>query len=250
LVFDEEMSRILIALFILIISWQASAVTTFSLPTGLTASDREAALGILGFGSAAKLLASPYPLGGYDGVEVGLSSEYIPLADVASLGNKSNSKSDLNYLNLTLGKGLFYNVDVLLQFIPLPQDEAVSGYGAQIRWGFYETKFMPAALSLVFHGSAMNFNNLLGAHTTGADLIASVNMKDVSLFFGAGQARSVGTFVGGVGGITDSGVTETTDVASPHTVFGISIKMSNVFVALEVDRYVQSTYAGKLGLRF
>lgn len=242
------MQRILIALFIFTFSWQASAL--LALPRNLNSTEREAALGILGFGAASKLLSSPYPMGGYDGVEVGVSSEYIPLADVASLGAKSTSRSDLNYLNVTFGKGLFYNVDVLLHFIPLPQDESISGFGGQVRWGFYETKFMPAALSLVAHGSSANFNNVLGAQTSGFDLIASVNMKDVSLFFGAGQARSVGTFVGGTNGVTDTGSTESTDVSSPHTVFGISVKMSNVFVALEVDRYVQSTYAGKMGLRF
>lgn len=242
------MSRLLIALFIFVFSWQAPAAMI--MPKNLNPTEREAALGILGFGAASKLLSSPYPMGGYDGVEVGVSSEYIPLADVASLGNKSTSRSDLNYLSVTFGKGLYYNVDLLLNFIPMPQDESISGFGGQIRWGFYETKFMPAALSLVFHGAATNFNNLLGAHTSGADLIASVNMRDVSLFFGAGQARSVGTFVGGTNGVTDTGSTEATDVSSPHTVFGISIKMSNVFVALEVDRYVQSTYAGKMGLRF
>jgi len=242
------MLRILVALFILSISWQATAIMT--LPKNLNTSDREAALGILGFGTASKLLSSPYPMGGYDGVEVGISSEYLPLADVASLGAKSTSRSDLNYLNVTFGKGLYYNLDVLLHFIPMPQDESISGFGGQLRWGFYETKFMPAALSLVFHGSSTNFNNVLAAQTTGVDLIASVNMRDVSLFFGAGQARSVGTFVGGINGVTDTGNTESTDVSSPHTVFGISIKMSKVFVALEVDRFVQSTYAGKVGLRF
>ncbi|HEY8272821.1 MAG TPA: hypothetical protein VIG33_18150 [Pseudobdellovibrionaceae bacterium] len=221
-----------------------------SLPTGLNASDRETTLGILGFGSAIKLLSSPYPLGGYDGVEVGLSSEYIPSSDLASLGSKSTSGNDINYFSLVLGKGLFYNIDILVQFVPLPQEEFISGFGGQLRWSFYETKFMPLALSLVFHGSSMNFNNLLGCETTGMDLMGSVNMRDVSLFFGAGQARSVGSFIGGTGGITDSGNAETSDISSPHTVFGISIRMSNVFLALEVDRYVHSTYAGKMGFRF
>lgn len=242
------MLRLIITVFILLISGQAFAA--MSLPRNLNTLDRETTLGILGFGSATKLLSSPYPLGGYDGIEVGLNSEYIPLSDVASLGSKSNSRSDINYFNVVLGKGLFYNIDILMQFIPMPQDESISGFGAQLRWGFYETKFMPAALSVVFHGSSTNFNNLLGSETTGIDLVGSVNMRDVSLFFGAGQARSVGSFVGGTDGITNTGNTETADVASPHTVFGISIKMSNVFLALEVDRYVQSTYAGKLGLRF
>jgi hypothetical protein len=248
LVFDEDMLRLITTVLIFSISWQVHAA--MSLPKNLNASDRETTIGVLGFGSATKLLSSPYPLGGYDGVEVGLNSEYIPLSDVASLGSKSVSGSDINYFNLVLGKGLFYNIDILMQFIPMPQDESISGFGGQLRWGFYEAKFMPAALSLVFHGSSMNFNNVLGSETTGMDLVGSVNMRDVSLFFGAGQARSVGSFIGGTDGITNTGNTETTDVSSPHTIFGISIKMSNVFLALEVDRYVQSTYAGKLGFRF
>ncbi len=90
----------------------------------------------------------------------------------------------------------------------------------------------------------------VSSETTGYDLVASVNMKDVSLFFGAGQARSAGVFVGGTNGINSSGATENTSVSSPHTVFGISIKLASIFLALEVDRYVQSTYSGKLGLRF
>lgn len=242
------MLRTFLAVFILFFSWQALSVT--AIPKNLNYEDREAALGILGFGSAAKLLSSPYPLGGYDGVEVGVSSEYIPMADVASLGAKTSSRSDINYLNITLGKGLFYNVDFLLQFIPMPQDEPLSGFGGQVRWGFYEAKFMPAELSVVIHGSSVNFHNVLAAQTTGMDFVGSVNMRDVSLFFGAGQARSVGTFIGGTDGVTDTGRTETNGVFSPHTLFGISIKMSKVFLALQVDRYVQSNYSGKLGLRF
>ncbi|WP_413290081.1 hypothetical protein [Bdellovibrio sp. HCB337] len=242
------MLRILIAVFIFIFTSSAFAALDF--PQNLNASERKTALSILGFGTASKLLSSPYPLGGFHGVEVGMTSEYIPLADLAGLGTKSNSKTDLNYFNLMLGKGLFYNLDLFVHFIPMPQDESVSGYGAQLRWGFYETKFMPAALSLVVHGSGTNINNLLGAETTGVDLVGSVNMRDVSLFFGIGQARSVGTFVGGADGVTDTGNTESADVYSPHTMFGISIKMASVFIALEVDRYVQSTYAGKLGVRF
>ncbi len=242
------MLSLLITVFFIFISWQSNAAMT--LPKNLNSSDREVTLGTLGFGSSPKLLSSPYPLGGYDGVEVGLSSEYIPLSDVASLGGKSTSRGDINYFNLVLGKGLFYNIDIFVQFIPMPQEESISGFGGQLRWAFYETKFMPTALSLVFNASSTNFNNLLGSETTGVDLVGSVNMRDVSLFFGLGQARSIGTFIGGVGGITDSGNAETTDVSSQHTIFGISIKMSNIFLALEVDRYVQSTYAGKLGLRF
>ena len=242
------MLRIFSSVFILIFSTFAFASST--LPANLNASDRATALGILGFGSASKLLSSPYPMGGYSGVELGFSSEYIPMADVATLGAKTNNRSDLNYFNLTVGKGLYYNIDLLVQFIPMPQDESVSGYGAQLRWGFFEASFMPATLSFVINGSSTNFNNVLGTETTGADLVGAVSMRDVSLFVGIGQARTFGTFIGGTGGVTDSGNSEGADVSSAHTVFGVSVKMSQVFLAMEVDRYVQSTYAGKLGVRF
>ena len=234
----------------IVISIAPAAFSFTTLPKGLNATDRERMLEALGFGSAMKMLSSPYPLGGYSGVEVGLSSEYISMADVAVLGAKTNSRSDLNYFNLTVGKGLYHNVDLLIQFIPMPQEESISGFGGQLRFGFYQANFMPLNLSFVTSATSTNFYNLIGAETTGYDLVASVNMKDVSLFFGAGQARSSGTFIGGANGITSSGTTENTNVSSPHTVFGISIKMANVFLALEVDRFVQSSYAGKLGLRF
>ncbi len=243
------MLRASILVFIFFLSLNSMASVS-PIPKALSKTDREMILEVLGFGSAAKLLSSPYPLGGYSGVELSLSSEFIPMADVAVLAAKTSARSDLNYLNLVIGKGLYYNVDILVQFIPMPQDNAISGFGGQLRWGFYQAGFMPANFSLVLHGASTNFYNVLGAETSGMDMIASVNMKDFSLFFGLGQARSVGAFIGGTEGITDTGATENSDVYSPHTVFGISIKLSDLFLALEVDRFVQSTYAGKVGFRF
>jgi hypothetical protein len=236
-------------LFCLIFGASALAASS-SIPNGLTSTEQQKVLGVLGFGSASKLLSSPYPLGGYSGVEISLGSEYIPLADVASLGNKNSSRGDLNYLDLTVGKGLFYNIDIMIQFIPIPQSESISGFAGQIRWAFYEANFLPAALSLVGHTSSMNFNNVLSAETTGFDLVGSVNMRDVSLFVGIGQARSLGSFIGGANGVTSSGQTESADVKSSHSVFGININIGQAFVAMEVDRYMQSTYGGKIGWRF
>ncbi len=138
------MFRILNILFIFALAtgFTLSSHALTSLPKGLSATDRERTLETLGFGSAVKLLSSPYPLGGYSGVEVAVSSEYISMADVAVLGAKTNSRSDLSYFNLTVGKGLYHNVDVLIQFIPMPQEETVSGFGGQVSrragdWRFF-----------------------------------------------------------------------------------------------------------------
>jgi hypothetical protein len=240
-------------LFIQIFIGLTLAVPAFaasSIPANLSTTEQQKVLEVLGFGSASKLLSSPYPLGGYSGVEISLGSEYIPLADVASLGNKNSSRGDLNYLDVTIGKGLFYNIDIMIQFIPIPQSESLSGFAGQIRWAFYEASSMPAVLSIIGHTASTNFNNVVSAETTGFDLVGSVNMQDVSLFVGVGQARSLGSFVGGSNGVTSSGQTESADVKSSHTVFGININIGQAFVAMEVDRYVQSTYGGRVGWRF
>jgi hypothetical protein len=242
--------HVFIFLFAFAFAFAVSASAANSLPKNLSTSDRETTLGALGFGSAVKVLSSPYPLGGYSGVELSVSSEYIPMTNVAVLGTKINSRADLSFLNFSVGKGLYQNVDIFIQFIPMPQDQSITGFGGQLRWGFYQASFIPANLTLLAHGSSINFYNQLGTETNGFDLIASVNMKDVSLFFGGGRARSIGNFVGGADGVKSSNNSESADLSSPHSVFGISVKMASVFLALEVDRFVQSTYAGKLGLRF
>jgi hypothetical protein len=216
----------------------------------LSKNDRTAVLGILGFGSQMKMLSSPVPLGGKQGFEFGISSEYIPVEDLGGLGAKSNAKGEYNYMNLSVGKGLPYNVDTYFQFTPLPQSEGVFGYGAQLRWGFYEFRRFPAVMSMVFHGSGTNFSNLLSVRTTGADLVMTVAMDEAALYFGAGTIRTIGTFMGGASGITVDGKTAEEDLLDVHTVFGLSLAFDRVFLALEVDRVVQSSYSARLGYRF
>ena len=221
-----------------------------TLPKGLNENDRKTAAGILSFGSMMKLLSNPYPLGGYDGVEVGFSSEYIPMENVATLGNKSDDKGEYNYYTISFGKGIFYNIDTFLQFTPLPQNEGISNFGAQIRWGFYEAQAFPFSMSLVVTGGGSSFSSLINSTTLGTDLVGVVNMHDVALYFGAGQARSSTKFIGGANGLTDDQETHQVNLTKGHELFGVHVKMDKFFVALEVDRYDEAAYSGKLGMRF
>ena len=59
-----------------------------------------------------------------------------------------------------------------------------------------------------------------------------------------------GKFIGGTNGITSSGETETQTSSENHTFAGVNVNISKFFVALEIDKYVDSVYAGKLGFRF
>ena len=220
------------------------------LPRALDERAQIIATEVLGFGSAAKLLSSPYPLGGYNGFEIGMSSEFIPIDDVSRLGSKSDDRGEYSFYNLSVGKGLFYNLDAYVHFTPFPQEEEVSGYGGMLRWAFWNFQSFPASLSLITHANTANFSNQITTTTVGADVVASVNMEQVSLYFGAGTGRAQGAFIGGTKGITASGDSTRVNVSEDHTLFGIHMRLSKMFLALQVDRYVNSTYSGKLGFRF
>lgn len=221
-----------------------------SLPRNLNESDRIRALEVLGYGSAPKTLNNPYPLGGYKGIEVGLSSEFIPIEDLASLGNKTTEKGELNYYTLSFGKGLYHNVDTFMYFTPFLQDEKVQTYGGQLRWGFYETAFFPFSLTTNLFVGGANFSNLINVTTVGFDLIATVAMDNVAIYFGTGRVRASGQFIGGSDGITNTQETESHDINENHSVFGLNLDISKVFLAFEIDRYTDSSYSGKLGYRF
>jgi hypothetical protein len=230
-------------------------------PRLMNSNDRKIALEILGFGSASKILSNPYALGGHEGLDFGVSTEYIPVQDLSSLGDKSTRNRELNFYTLSISKGLFYNVDTTIQFTPAFQKEDVSSYGAQLRWGFYEFPFMPGGLSAVLHGSATNYGSFLDTRTTGTDLVATVVVENVALYFGFGEARSIGTFSGG---LVTAGKTESAtdncdptsckagneDIKENHTVFGINLAFSTFYASFEIDRYFLSTYSAKLGYRF
>lgn len=228
-----------------------SSLAAKRLPSLLTEADRHTAAQVLGFGSAMKLLSNPYPLGGYSGLEIGISSEYIPLDNIGSLGTHDGDKGEYNFYTLSIGKGLFYNIDTFLQFTPMPQTEGLTSYAGQLRWGFFEATNFPFTLSAILFGSGGSFTNVINTNNFGLDLVAVINMRDVALYFGGGRVRGITNFVGGgTANLTDDGQSHDVDLLENHAVFGVNIKLSQFFLALEVDRYAESTYSGKLGTRF
>lgn len=221
------------------------------LPTSLNSNDRQAALEILGYGSAPKILGNPYTLGGYSGVELGVTTEVIPTSDIARLGSKvSQQQGETSYSVVTLGKGIYGNVDTYFQFGLLGGAEDISNFGGQLRWSFFQAEYLPAFLTAVLSANSANFQNLLVTNTQASDLVLGVSVDDVTLFLGAGIVKSQGSFTGGAGGITDSTDSVKENISGGHYLAGLNIKFSSVFLAMEIDRYTQSTYSAKLGLRF
>jgi hypothetical protein len=226
------------------------ASAKLTIPTALTAVDRQNVLEILGYGSAPKLLGNPYTLGGYSGVEIGVTTEIIPTSDISRLGNKSVQQGETGYNLITLGKGIYKNIDTLLQFGLLGNGESISNFGAQARWSFLQAEYLPAFLTAVISANSVNFQNLVSTSTQSADLVLGVSVDDVTLFLGGGVVKTQGTFTGGVGGVTDTGDTTKENLFGGHYVAGLNLQFSKIFLAMEIDRYTQSTYSAKLGTRF
>src|SRR6266404_3530405 len=99
----------------------------FDIPHGLNESDRREIIRTLGVNAATKMLDNPYPLGGYSGFEVGLSTEFIDIRDIRRLGCQPgqpgctnttvSDESEWRYSRLTIGKGLYEDIDVFFHFL-------------------------------------------------------------------------------------------------------------------------------------
>jgi hypothetical protein len=240
-----------LTLFLFLFSFLPSlSWAELQIPKNLTADDRHRMTELLGLSTGEKILGNPYPLGGYAGIEVGYEYQVVSTTDISSMGDKSSSTSEVGMTQLTLGKGLYNNVDLYLQFTPFSQGSSVTGYGGQIRWGFYQAEYLPAHLSLVLSADSTNFENKATFSTQGGDLVAGFTVQDITLYAGLGWARAFGNFIGGANGITDDQATDKSDASSMHYLAGMNVKYDRVFIALELDRYTDANYAAKLGCRF
>lgn len=234
------------------------------IPKGLNATDRREIVRTIGLNSAPKALSNPYPLGGYSGFEIGYSVEFINVRDIRRLGNANYSNdTEWRYSRLTIGKGLYNDVDAFFSFIPPTGGVRASDYGAQLRWSFYQAQFLPVSLSMIGYFNQLNFNDIYTNRNMGAELIAGVNVNNFALYFGGGWLTAEGTFVAGTTPSCSDCTVDTTDpevnsvsktvrhsVETTHTVVGFSFHYENLFAAAQVDRYRDAVYSLKVGMRF
>ena len=73
-------------IFVALLGLACLPAFALEIPRGLSQPDRVEVVETIGLGAAPKILSNPYPLGGYDGFEVGYSIEFINVRDVNRLG--------------------------------------------------------------------------------------------------------------------------------------------------------------------
>ena len=236
----------IIAIFI----FAETSAAFFRIPSQLSRSEQIRTLQILGVASSSKVIGNPYPLGGNSGIEISMSQELINTEDLAGMSSVTDEKNEVSYSQIYFGKGLYNNVDLFFHFTMLPQQDDISNYGFMMRWGFYEAADFPMSLSIQAYTNTANFDNQLRAQNLGADFISVFHAKDVVLYFGVGRVNSYGRFIGGVGGLTESGVDENISLVEYRSLVGSSVQFKKIFIAGEVSRSTQSSYHFKLGTRF
>lgn len=248
------MARILtlILLFICLLSSQKSQAKVH-IPKNLTSEDRIKVLEILGPGTSGKILTDPYPLGGFAGFEVGIEIDAIPISDISNLGDSVPKQDLFNYPIITIGKGVYKNVDIFVHFIPSSEGTGISEYGGIIRYGFYQMAYLPVSFALNFSANSANINNQLITKNFGYDLVAGITAQSIYFYGGVGQLQSGGEFSGGLpgtDGVTDSGQIEQHRVSPTHYLVGVGFRVDSIFLTGQMDYYEQPTFAMKLGFRY
>jgi hypothetical protein len=237
----------------------------FEIPKGLNGSDRQEVVRTLGLNSATKVLTNPYPLGGYQGFEIGVSTEFINVRDIGKLGAGGLDVTEWRYSRLTIGKGLYDDVDLFVHFLMPIGGVQSTDYGGLLRWSFYQARFLPINISLLVSADQLNFNDAFINRNVGADVIVGVNVDGFAVYFGGGQIHGEGTFTSSAGVCandedctvdpSDPNVNAATRtvvqrVTENHMVVGLSLHFDDLFAAAEVDRYRDAVYSLKAGLHF
>lgn len=230
--------------FLAFLHFQANA--TISVPGNLNQAEREQALRLLGLGTSTKILSTPYPLGGYSGFEFGIGMEFIDVTDLGSMGSGITSKQEMiNYPRLNFGKGFYNNLDLFFHFTPYNDVSGISEYGGLLRWGVFQSAYLPTSISLLMHANATNVAEKIYTTTVGADIIAGFSLKYLSLYFGGGQTDSAGVFLGN----SSLASSNNERVSNIHTIMGGTLTVQQFFLAAQLDRYNESVFSIKLGYR-
>lgn len=205
---------------------------------------------VIGFGLAPKLLMNPYPLGGHEGYEFGVSAEFLSLEPIADLGSGSSDQGEFTIYNFSVSKGLYRDIDINFQFAPPFQEENIGSYGVSAKFKVWRAEKLPLFATFVLTGGGSQVQSLITSNLVQADLLVSMSIEEIAMYFGFGQSRLVTRFTGGADSLTDDLKSHTLNRDQFHNLFGLSVQVDRIFFAFQLDRYVESIYSTKIGYRF
>jgi hypothetical protein len=136
------------------------------------------------------------PLG--TSLRLGLSHRYLrrPSLEGSSL-LEDFSIGALSWTEITLTKGLYYDVDFFLSLKPLFTKTQFSSVGGGLRWGFYTMTEFPVHWVVSSSAQISNGNNRVIFYNQVFDLLAQYQGESHFVYTGLGSIFTQGTFIGG-----------------------------------------------------
>lgn len=250
------MNRFLSLILILLLTSTPPVWADLEIPVNLSRTELADVTEILGFSTGSKFLSNPYPLGGYSGFEVGFATEFINTTDLSELGAGTPRQSTFQYNRITVGKGLYNNLDAFVHFVPFSNSNEIYEYGGILKLGLYEAQNLPFTFSVLGNVSTINMQDLFINENLGWDLLGGFNLSQFSLYFGGGRQFARSTFSKN---ILDSNLVSSSLNAQGtlithsdrfHSFVGLQLDLKKMFLAGQIDRYDQPVYSAKLGVRF
>ena len=119
-----------------------------------------------------------------------------------------------------------------------------------MKYVFYIDSENPFNLSVLLHCNAVNFANLVGAQSTGLDIIGSYFLKYRTFYLAVGQQRTLASFVGGAQGLTQDLSSANEDLYLNRFYSGFSYDFGMYQASFELQKIESESLAFKLGKRF
>ncbi|MCX7674920.1 MAG: hypothetical protein N2Z70_03720 [Bdellovibrionaceae bacterium] len=168
---------------------------------------------------------SLYPSGGHRGWQLGAAILSPPTYESSNLKNLPSFFKDPLF-RLNLSKGLFYNFDLGLSWLP-PLGQTYQGYGGWIQALIVETPEAPLGLLGVYSWNHFDHSSLVQHQISALKLSMQYTGIRSWYYFGFAQEQHESRFQGGPQGITLSAITEkfSTRIIRPH--IGGGFKISN-----------------------
>ncbi len=222
------------------------------IPTNLTNQQVQQVLSILGPSTLPRLLSNPYPLGGYAGLEVGLSYLMLSTADLSHIGNGTPAQDSFSYPVLSMGKGLYHDVDIFVHAMPYSNSLLLSQFGATVRWCFYEAENLPILLSAAITGNSSNLKNQLVVQNVGYKLTGALYVRHLTLYIETGRSHSSGLALGTANSssLTLSQQIEEVSVDLSTLAFGATFSFGHLFWSIQLDQGASPIYSTQVGGRW
>jgi len=130
------MGRVSLLFLALAFNTQAHAA---SLPTGLGPIEIDRLVEVIGTGATARLLRSAEPYELFPGIKLGLEIAIVPTRDLNNMGNQDGSlPAALPVPRFYFCKGLFFNLELILNLFPVSIANSLSTFGGSLKWAFFD----------------------------------------------------------------------------------------------------------------